>query len=86
MKIFFAILIFAFEISSIFCTNLFPKADYGDAKDAIELPRYQESLKRLFPHINTKERQRRIIGGTPATFGDFPYQVLQYMTLNNVGW
>lgn len=90
---FFAIFsfIFLFQLFNLtFSLSNFPSPDFSKAKDAIEMPKYKQVLQRMFPHIDydtlINSRQPKIINGEPSNFGDFPYQVLQYMSTDNVNW
>lgn len=61
---------------------------YEGARDAIEAPKYQEILKRMFPNDEKKIQSRngRIVNGNIAELGQFPYQTLQYMTADGNLW
>lgn len=61
---------------------------YEGARDAIEAPKYQKILKRMFPNDATSSQKRngRIINGNVAELGQFPYQTLQYMTADGNLW
>lgn len=83
-------LIFIF-FSFVSCElQLFPTLKYEGAKDGIEHPRYREQLSWMFPHLvnETKNdsRQGRIINGELAALGQFPFQVLMYMTSDGNSW
>jgi secreted trypsin-like serine protease len=56
-----------------------------DVKSPLESPRYSELMKKLYPEglRGNLTRTGRIINGSPARLGQFPYQVytLLYNTL-----
>jgi secreted trypsin-like serine protease len=67
----------------------YPIPNYEGARDARENPKYREAFAKRFPHISLEaeiERQGRIVGGQPAILGQFPYQVLMYMTADGASW
>jgi hypothetical protein len=73
---------------------LFPIKVYEGVRDAMYHPKNQEVFAKAFPHINQEIlNQNQIVGdkpinvivngGLPAVLGQFPYQVLMYMGVNN---
>jgi hypothetical protein len=90
MKVFFFLLFICIVLHSANSTATFPSPDYTNAIDAIERPRYKQALQNMFPHIDydaaINSKKSKIINGDVSRLGDFPYQVLQYMSSDNVYW
>lgn len=56
-------------------------------KSPMESPKYRKILSQMFPQVdfaNETLRTGRIAGGSPANFGDFPYQIL-LLTIDRFG-
>ncbi|KAG5669666.1 hypothetical protein PVAND_017549 [Polypedilum vanderplanki] len=91
MKVFSIILVFFIIQQYVEASKSnFPKPNYSNAIDAIKQPKYQIALKKMFPHIDYEQivnlKQSKIVNGDVSNLGDFPYQVLHYMTDDGISW
>jgi hypothetical protein len=79
-----------FSLFLVTVTASFPSPDFENAIDAIERPKYKQALQNMFPNVNyeaaVSSKKSKIINGEISRLGDFPYQVLQYMTADNIAW
>lgn len=53
-----------------------------NAKFATDDPRVSDVFAKLFGNVSESGRAGRIVSGTPAKLGQFPYQSLQFMLQN----
>lgn len=75
-------------VSAIFaiaqCEFFIPE-EFKNAKDISESPHMQEKLMNIYPQINDNDEVGKtpfIIGGSNATLGQFPHQVLIYIQVS----
>lgn len=68
-------------ISALATLAVARSAEWKQIKSPMEHPRYQEILSKIYSTQNPNEvsREGRIVGGSLATAGQFPYQVYLYL-------
>ena len=65
-------------ISIVSCDVEIPEK-YRNAKPMSEYPKYKELWQRLYPNNLETEKDPFIIGGSPATRGQFPHYTLMFI-------
>lgn len=73
------------SISIVSCYVDIPE-EYWNAKPVSEHPRIKELLKQWSPKSLETKKDPFVVGGSPAVRGQFPHQVLIFITYeNNIG-
>lgn len=68
-------------LSTLTVANPTGETGWKEIKSPLEHPRYAELLSKIYskPSINEVLRGGRIVGGSPAARGQFPYQIFTYL-------